>query len=206
MCFIPGFIHGCFEFQNQQEPITGLDLLRGGGSSKGGRDYCRSDWGQPHQKPGKSALGTTLDWGGKKKDPFSPSRPPPLQSALSQYRLRAEVSLWHGFQDLLAFTKSFACQTNYATDKPRERLRKKAMQERKNLCSQSRKLARINLQPSYLKSKALVSTTRDHTHHAGVWENRKGFFTYNLKNDYERTLNKKELSISSLEIFQSIFV
>ena len=51
--------------------------------------------------------------------------------------LRAEVSLFHGF--LIAFTKSFAwlfCrvvglftprergQTNYATDKPRERLRK----------------------------------------------------------------------------------
>ena len=50
-------------------------------------------------------------------------------------------------------------------------------------------------------SRHTSSTTREHTHHAGVWENRKGFLTYNLKNDYERTLNKKELSISSLEIF-----
>ena len=50
-------------------------------------------------------------------------------------------------------------------------------------------------------SRHTSSTTREHTQNAGVWENRKGFLTYNPKNDYERTLNKKELSISSLEIF-----
>ena len=96
---------------------------------------------------GKAPWGRGWIGEGRKKTLFSPSRPPPLKSAL---RLAARImklvpAASRGFSLawLLAFTKSFACQTNYATDKPRERLRKKDMQERKNLCSQSRKLARI---------------------------------------------------------------
>ena len=125
-------------------PGPGGSLLRGGGSSKGGRDDC----GQPHQKPGESALGTRLDWGGKKKDPFLPlPSPSPVvcfKAGRANIELVPAASRGFSLAWLLAFTKSFACQTNYATDKPRERLRKKAMQER-NLCSQSRKLAQISL-------------------------------------------------------------
>ena len=63
-------------------------LLRGGGSSKGGRDDC----GQPHQKPGKSALGTRLDWGGKKMDPFLPLPSPSPVVCFKAGRANNEVS------------------------------------------------------------------------------------------------------------------
>ena len=67
------------------------------------------------------------------------------QSKISSYSLRAEVlscMVFSVYEVVRVACLSHRKQTNYATDKPRERPRKtlKAMQERMNLCSHGKQL------------------------------------------------------------------